>query len=374
MDAVYLRPVRPTEIESLDEFDRLVAHGTRTLAGFHLQSVDLSGRARALADLEVSGAVFLGCRFTAGQGPGSEADLRERGALIFPSVPDVPFDPYRGALYTPAELYAGLEHGYAATLDASAYAWSRSPRTLDKSLAMALHDHAIDDAVEEFAEGRRLVGVMGGHAIGRGSPAYLAAARLGRALGGELTVLTGGGPGAMEAANLGTWLSGAPDADLVEAVDLLAAVPSFAPDVTAWARVAFDVLERWPGGATSLGIPTWFYGHEPPNVFATLAAKYFRNALREDVLLRLCRAGIVFLPGAAGTVQEVFQAACANYYSDPDLVAPMVLLGRDYWTAHLPVWPLLDSLGRGRALGPRLHLVDDPAEVLPLLLRDGAGR
>jgi predicted Rossmann-fold nucleotide-binding protein len=294
-------------------------------------------------------------------------------------VPDVPFDPYRGDLYTPAELYAGLEHGYAATLDASAYAWSRSPRTLDKSLAMALHDHAIDDAVEEFAQGqhdqgRRLVGVMGGHAIGRGSPDYLAAARLGHVLGGELTVLTGGGPGAMEAANLGTWLSGAADADLVEAVDILAAVPSFAPDVTAWARVAFDVLERWPGGATSLGIPTWYYGHEPPNVFATLAAKYFRNALREDVLLRLCRAGIVFLPGVAGTVQEVFQAACANYYSEPDLVAPMVLLGRDYWTAHLPVWPLLDSLGRGRALGPRLHLVDDPAEVLPLLLADGVGQ
>jgi predicted Rossmann-fold nucleotide-binding protein len=362
--------VRPTEIETLAEFDVLVAHGTRSLAGFHLQSVDLTDRAAALAAVEVGGAVFLGCRFPEGQGPGSETDLRERGALVFPAVPDVPFDPYRGALYTPAELYAGLEHGYAATLDASAYAWSRSPRTLDKSLAMALHDHAIDDAVEEFAHGRRLVGVMGGHAVGRGAPAYLAAARLGHALGAQLTVLTGGGPGAMEAANLGTWLSGADDADLVEAVGMLAAVPSFTPDVTGWARAAFAVLERWPDGATSLGIPTWYYGHEPPNVFATLAAKYFRNALREDMLLRLCRAGIVFLPGAAGTVQEVFQAACANYYSEPGRVAPMVLLGRDYWTTHLPVWPLLASLGRGRELGPRLHLVDDPAEVLPLLLED----
>jgi predicted Rossmann-fold nucleotide-binding protein len=368
---VYVRPVRPTEIETLDEFDQLVAHGTRSLAGFHLQSVDLSGRAGALADLEVGRAVFLGCRFAGGAGPGSETDLRERGALVFPAVPDVPFDPYRGALYTPAELYAGLEHGYAETLDAAAFAWSRAPRTLDKSLAMALHDHAIDDAVEESTHGRHLVGVMGGHAVGRGAPAYLTAARLGHALGAHVTVLTGGGPGAMEAANLGAWLSGRDDADLVDAIGLLTAVPSYVPDVTAWARAAFDVLGRWPEGATSLGIPTWYYGHEPPNVFATATAKYFRNALREDMLLRLCRAGIVFMPGAAGTVQEVFQSACANYYSEPDLVAPMVLLGRDYWTTHLPVWPLLEDLGRGRAFGPRLHLVDDPAEVLPLLLDGG---
>jgi predicted Rossmann-fold nucleotide-binding protein len=150
-------------------------------------------------------------------------------------------------------------------------------------------------------------------------------------------------------------------------------VPDFTPDVTGWARAAFEVLERWPHGSAAVGVPTWFYGHEPPNVFATLAAKYFRNALREDMLLRLCRGGIVFLPGAAGTVQEIFQAACANYYSEPDLVAPMVLVGRDHWSQQLPVWQLLEVLGRGRAFGPRLHLVDDPAEVLHLLLEGGGG-
>jgi predicted Rossmann-fold nucleotide-binding protein len=369
--------VHPTEIESLDEFDRFVAHGLRSLAGFHVQSVDLSGRADTLAHLDVSGSVLLGCRFAAGAGPGTESDLRERGALVFPEVPDVPFDPYRGGLYTPSELYDGLDRGYAATLDASAYAWSRGPRTLDRSLAMALHDHAIDDAVEEFAAGRNIVGVTGGHAVRRDAPAYLAAARLGRSLAGSsgdrFTVLTGGGPGAMEAAALGAWLGGASDADLVEAVGVVATVPDFTPDVTSWARAAFTVLERWPSGAASLGIPTWFYGHEPPNVFAPFVAKYFRNALREDVLLRLCRSGIVFLPGAAGTVQEIFQAACANYYSPADLVAPMVLVGRDYWSAQLPVWSLLDVLGRGRTFGARLHLVDEPAEVLPLLLEVGGG-
>ena len=367
--------MRPTEIESLDEFDRLTSHGTRDLGRLHLQSVDLSDRADVVARIEVSGALFLGCRFAPGTGPGSEIDVLERGGLVFPAVPDVPFDPYRASLYTPTDLYDHLDHGYAATLDAAAYAWSRGPRTLDKSLAAALHDHAIDDAVEEFAEGRSLVGVMGGHAVARDTPAYLTAARLGHALAGGdgLTLLTGGGPGAMEAANLGAWLAGEPEDALERATGLLAAVPEFTPDVTGWARAAFAVRERWPSGGVSVGIPTWFYGHEPPNVFATAVAKYFRNALREDVLLRLCRAGIVFLPGAAGTVQEIFQSACANYYTEPDLVAPMVLLGRDYWTAQVPVWPLLDVLGRGRAFGPRLYLLDDPAEVLPLLLQEGGG-
>lgn len=370
--------MRPTEIETLEELDRYVDHGLDSLTGFHLQSLDLTGRADVLARVGVSRAVFLGCRFVAGDGPGSELDVRERGGLIFPAVPDVPFDPYRATLYTPAELYAGLDRGYAATMDAAAYAWSRSPRTLDKSLAMALHDHAIDDAIEEYVDGHRLVGVMGGHAVRRDEPAYLEAARLGRSLAGSgedpLMVLTGGGPGAMEAANLGAWLSGETDETLLAAVEVLAAVPDFAPDVTAWARAAFTVLERWPDGVASLGVPTWFYGHEPPNPLATRTAKYFRNALREDILLRLCGAGLVFLPGAAGTVQEIFQAACTNYYAAPELVAPMVLVGRDYWTERIPTWPLLEVLGRGRAMGPRLHVVDGPEEVLPLLVEVGGRR
>ncbi len=120
------------------------------------------------------------------------------------------------------------------------------------------------------------------------------------------------------------------------------------------------------GDSPSLGIPTWFYGHEPSNVFATAIAKYFRNALREAILLQICDAGIVFLPGAAGTVQEVFQDACENYYAADESVAPMVLVGGSYWTSTVPVWPLLRSLARGRPMERHVHLVDtvdDAAEL-----------
>ena len=183
----------------------------------------------------------------------------------------------------------------------------------------------------------------------------------------SFTVATGGGPGAMEAANLGAWLSGRPATDLDRAVDVLSGVPDFAPDVAAWARAGMAVREMFPQGRDSLGVPTWFYGHEPPNVFADHIAKYFANAVREDVLLRVCRAGLVFLPGAAGTVQEVFQSACESYYAGPADVAPLVLVGRRHWAEELPVWPLLSRMAEGRRMASRVHLVDDLSEVLPLL-------
>src|SRR5690606_19462874 len=109
---------------------------------------------------------------------------------------------------------------------------------------------------------RQVVGVMGGHALVRGEPGYADAARLGMLLAGHATVATGGGPGAMEAANLGAWLAGHTDDDLRHALDLLAAAPSFRPDVAAWVAAAHDVLATFPHGGESLGVPTWHYGHE----------------------------------------------------------------------------------------------------------------
>ena len=80
----------------------------------------------------------------------------------------------------------------------------------------------------------------------------------------------------------------------------------------------------------------------------------------------MCTGGIVFLPGAGGTVQEIFQDACENYYADESSVAPMVLVGRTYWTETLPAWPLLTALARGRAMEAHVHLVDTVEEAASL--------
>jgi predicted Rossmann-fold nucleotide-binding protein len=278
---------------------------------------------------------------------------------------EVPVDPYRTTLYTAAELYDAPS--YARSLDARTYAWSRRPPTSGDSLAQALHDHAVDQALTEWLSGRRLVGVMGGHGLLRGEPAYADAAHLGALLGAHHTVATGGGPGAMEAANLGGRLAHADAGVLDEALSMLADAPSYQPSVDAWVSAARPVASL--GDSPSLGIPTWFYGHEPSNLFATAIAKYFRNATREAILLQVCDAGIVFLPGAAGTVQEIFQDACENYYAAPGSVAPMVLVGRSYWTIDHPAWPLLQSLARGRPMEPHIHLVDTVEEAAELVDR-----
>lgn len=354
-----------TEIESVDQFDAQVSR-TGSLSGCSIQSVDLTEHAAALRTAEVHGAVFLGCRFA----PGSEAEIEERGALVFPALPDLPFNPYRTGLYSPAELYVDLDAGYRYTRDAVIYRWWRhvgQRRSLTSELAMTLHDHAITEALADLGlDGA--IGVMGGHQLTRDDPTYAAAARLGRQLAAEgHAVITGGGPGAMEAVNLGAALVGSPD-ELDAAIAALAGHPRFTDAVEDWARAAFEVATRWQLTGPSYGVPTWLYGHEPPNAFSVGVAKLFSNAIREDVLLRQASGGLVCLPGAAGTIQEIFQAVTPRYYAaEADRIPPLILVGVDYWTQAMPAWPLLSAMASGRAMDPRVRLVDSVAEVIPVL-------
>lgn len=171
---------RLIEIENLAEFDAHIGR-TKRLNGWFVQGLDLTERSDALLQVDPRGAVFLGCAFT----PAVETHLRSSGALLFPRLPDVPFDPYRAGPYDAAELYGTGR--YAVSPDAAVHAWSHSQpaRTLTADLATTLHDHAITDALDDVTshlDPRTIVGIMGGHAVPRGDEIYRAAAELGASL------------------------------------------------------------------------------------------------------------------------------------------------------------------------------------------------
>ena len=135
---------RLVEIDTLPAFD---AHlrATARLTGWFVQSLDLSDRAEALLAPDLAGAVFLGCTFAAGV----EEQLRRRGALVFPRLPDPPFDPYRPSLCDAETLYGTGD--YPPSPDAAIYTWSKAerPSSLSHTLAATLHDHAVTDALDD---------------------------------------------------------------------------------------------------------------------------------------------------------------------------------------------------------------------------------
>ena len=234
---------RDAEVESLGDLDLLLASG-RPLTGLRLQDLDLTAyESQLLQRTDLEGLVVLGGRLP----PALDAHLRAHHALVFPTDPGAPVDPYRATLYQPHELYAGLdEQGYQSTPDYLAYEWARNmalQRDALATLLRAIHDDSMTDALTEFIGDRPVVGVMGGHALTRTSPGYVDAARLGRALAAAgLVVATGGGPGAMEAANLGAFASD--DNALAGALRRLRAVPGFAPALRAWASLALAVHDE----------------------------------------------------------------------------------------------------------------------------------
>ncbi|GAA3020599.1 LOG family protein [Actinokineospora globicatena] len=329
----------------------------------------------SLLKTSLDGALLLGCTLR----PETQRRAHAAGALLFPAVPGLPYEVYRSRLYTPAELFEGFDatqpETYALTPDARIYQHTQEqghPPDPLHALAERLHDHGISEALDDVLTGMP-VAVMGGHALTRDSEGYRGAVELGVQLGqAGFTVLTGGGPGAMEAVPLGVRLADKSGVD--DALAVLASAPRFGSgrsvdpaEIGRWLAAGLAVDLPTGDQPRTIGLPTWFYGHEPPNPFCELHAKYFENSVREEGLLTVATGGIIYTPGSAGTVQEVFQDYTQNHYGSVGPAAPMVFLGERFWTEEVPAAPLVRELAKGRPAERWILVTDDAAEAVAFL-------
>ncbi|MBQ3738942.1 MAG: hypothetical protein II862_08185 [Bacteroidales bacterium] len=293
-----------------------------------------------------------------------------------------PFSTYPKGLYTSKILYEGYDYHNEASFetcyDTKVYKHyidqGKQGHAVRETLARSLHDHFISHALQNMLslyDEKDVVGIMGGHALSRKEPGYRQIVFLSKKLTemGKLMV-TGGGPGAMEATHLGAWMAGRSEAETNEAIDMLTPSPTYKDK--GWLRRSFEVMERFPlqSEYRSLAIPTWYYGHEPTAPFATDIAKYFDNSVREDGIVTIAKGGIIYTPGSAGTMQEIFQDAGQNHYESVGYASPMVFMGKDYYTHYMPAYTLLKDLSdRGIFKNMILTISDDNDEIIEAIER-----
>jgi len=369
------------------------------------QAMDLRADDEQLAALPqatnaAEGNYYLGCQL----GPKLAAQAAKHFATVMPDLPERTYQPFLPELYTWKTLLNGYDPNkpetYKNTKDWLTFLTYVVPQppgspikfvpvSADEFLARRLHDHFIGDEMEEFLEqfappkGKGVVAIMGGHDKARDLPVFKQVAELARDLTRRgFLVVSGGGPGLMEAANMGAYFASLADDLLAPAIaEIAAAAPKYSD--AAWLPSAWKVRERYEAQvdltlSRSLGIPTWFYGHEPPNIFATHIAKYFENSLREEGLLAVATHGVIFAEGNAGTVQEIFQDACQNYYVNFNFRSPMILFGTQYWEqmpdgkgVYLPkskdAWNLLRVLAREKNFEHLIASTDDTAKILSMI-------
>ena len=161
-------------------------------------------------------------------------------------------------------------------------------------------------------------------------PTYQLAVRVGRALvEAGFAVITGGGPGAMEAANKGAWEAG--------------------------------------GTSVGLGIELPFESGLNPYVDLGVNFRYF--FARKTMFVKYAQ-GFIVLPGGFGTLDELFEALTL-VQTRKVTSFPVVLMGSDYWGGLLG-WLRETALPRG-TINPSdlelVHVTDDVADAVQHVIR-----
>ena len=202
----------------------------------------------------------------------------------------------------------------AATLDETETLASADPR--DRSLAGDLRS---------LAETGPAVAVFGSARTPADHPEYAAAENIGRVLAeAGFTVITGGGPGAMEAANKGASQAG--------------------------------------GTSVGLGIELPFENGLNPWVDKGINFRYF--FVRKTMFIKYSQ-GFVVLPGGVGTFDELFEALTL-VQTEKITQFPIILFGSDYWSG-LVDWMRHTVLAGGKIAATdldRIVVTDDPDEVV----------
>jgi len=213
--------------------------------------------------------------------------------------------------------------------------------TRDRQLAMARQrlQHVLDLYIEAESEvhaleqGRFRVVIFGSARIGPQDTAYQAVYRIARALTERnIDIVTGGGPGLMEAANRGV----------------------------------NEMAER---AGKSYGLPIDIPSlHEPANKHLDIKSSHRRFSLRLDEFMRLSNAVIV-APGGIGTLLElmyVWQLLQVGLTND----RPVILFNKETWGGLLK-W-VRDVLLTHGYISPNdlrwIRLVDSEEEAIRLIL------